>query len=403
MTERPSVPIDYDPFSNEAMADPHPLYKAMRAQGCPHFIEKRNAWALTLYQDLRKASLHSDWLDFTAGQTPAQLMLGEPSPHSFLTMNVPENRKWRALLEPSYSHAGIKAELPRLQTLVGDAFERVRGRETFDVYRDFANRVMCLNAGHNLGLDHETSIAARALIDRVIVDREPGQLGASSPDSQQAAMELGGILHAHVQHMRADPAAGGPHGRLLRDAVVDGERLSDVDLLNTIFSLLVVGSETTPMAVAGTLYYLARHPAQKALVLADRSLAMRAFRETCRYDQPTNMLARRAAKDFELNGAHVKAGENLLFIYASANRDERRFPDADQFDMMRANDSDLSFGVGMHFCLGAGLAQTAARLMLEAMFDAIDDYAVEEDRCHRAFGEHLSGFTQMVIRPRWKG
>ncbi|MCP5395257.1 MAG: cytochrome P450 [Sphingomonadaceae bacterium] len=394
--------IEYDPFSTEAMRDPHPIYRELRAEGCPHFVEKRRAWALTLYDHLRTASLKNEWLDFTPGQTPSQLMLGEKGPHTFMTMNAPENRKWRGILEPFYAAGAVERELPRIRSLIESEFDQLRGRETFDVYRDFANRVMCLNAGYNLGIDRETAIVARDLIDRMILNRVPGQEGASTPDSQQAAGELGGILHQHVQRMRADPAAGGPQGIALRDAEVDGIRLTDEDLLAYLFSLLVVGSETTPMAVAGTLYYLAQHPEQKAMVLADHSLLPKAFRETCRYDQPTNMLARRAAKDFELGGAQVKAGDNLLFLYASANRDESRFEKAENFDINRENKGDMSFGIGAHFCLGAALAQAAAQIMLKSMLHAMEDYEVVEEECERAFGEHLNGYIRMVIRPRWK-
>ncbi|MDD3798497.1 MAG: cytochrome P450 [Novosphingobium sp.] len=394
--------VDYDPFSEEAMRDPHPIYRELRAEGCPHFVENRRAWALTLYDDLKKASLNAKWLDYNHGQTPAQLMLGEPTPHTFMTMNAPDHRKWRGLLEPFYAAAAVDREVPRLKAIVDTELEALRGRETFDAYHEFANQVMCINAGYNLGVPRAQAIHARNLIDRMILNRVPGQVGASTPDSQQAAGELMGLLAEHVQRMRADPEAGGPHGRVLRDAEVDGKRLTDEDLLFYLFSLLVVGSETTPMAVAGTFYYLAKHPGQKAKVLADHGLLKDAFRETCRYDQPTNMLARRAATDFELNGAHVKQGDNLLFIYASANRDDRRFADPDSYDITRENDGDLSFGIGSHFCLGAYLAQTAASLMLNAVFDAVEDYEVVDEACERAYGEHLNGFIRMAIRPRWK-
>lgn len=394
--------IDYDPFSAEAMSDPHPLYKQLRAEGCPHFVERRRAWALARYDDLRTVSLTNKWLDFTPGQTPAQLMLGEPCPHTFMTTNAPENRKWRAVLEPFYAAASVAREVPRLTALIEDEFARLRGQATFDVYGDFANQIMCLNAGYNLGMERDQARAARELIDRIILNRMPGQEGASTPDSQQAAGELAGILQAHIAHMRADPAVGGPHGRALRDAVVDGEQLNDTDLFNYLFSLLVVGSETTPMAVAATLYYLAQNPEQKAKVLADRSLLMPAFREALRFDQPTNMLARRAAMDFELGGANIREGDNLLFLYASANRDEARFADADRFDIDRDNPGDMSFGTGAHFCLGAQLAMTAAQIMLTTMLDAMHDYTVVEKECERAYGEHLNGFIRMVIRPDWK-
>ena len=394
--------VDYDPFSTEAMRDPHPLYDAMRAEGCPHFVKERRAWALTLFDDLKKASLRSNWLDYTAGQTPAQLMLGEPVPHTFMTMNVPYNRKWRSLLEPFYGAGAVRREIPRLTAIIEQELVPLQGQDTFDAYHDFANRVMCINAGYNLGLPRAQAAAARDLIDRMILNRVPGQVGASTPDSQQAAGELMHLLMQHIALMRSDPDAGGPQGRTLRDAEVDGQRLTDEDLLFYIFSLLVVGSETTPMAVAGTLYYLARHPEQKAMVLANHDFLADAFRETLRYDQPTNMLARRAATDFELNGAQVKAGDNLLFVYASANRDANRFPDPEDYDITRTNTGDLSFGMGAHFCLGASLANTAADLMLRAIFERIDDYAVIEDECERAFGEHLNGFIRMPVRPRWK-
>lgn len=393
---------DYDPFSTDAMRDPHPIYKELRAEGCPHFVKERRAWALTLFDDLKKASLCNKWLDFAAGQTPAQLMLGEPVPHTFMTTNVPDNRKWRGLLEPFYGAGAVKREIPRLQAIIADELAPLRQQDTFDVYHAFANQVMCINAGYNLGVPRDMAIQARNLIDRMILNRVPGQVGASTPDSQQAAGELMHLLMQHVAAMRADPQVGGPQGKVLRDAVIDGASLSDQDLLFYLFSLLVVGSETTPMAVAGTMYYLAQNPEQKAMVLANHDLLGAAFRETLRFDQPTNMLARRAAMDFDLNGAEIKAGDNLLFIYASANRDTNRFDDPDRFDITRENSGDLSFGMGAHFCLGASLALTAGDLMLRAIFEQIDDYEVIEEERERAFGEHLNGFIRMVIRPRWK-
>jgi cytochrome P450 len=396
------VTIDYDPFSFEAMQDPHPLYKQLRTIGCPHFVAKRRAWALTCYDDLRTASSNSHWLDFTAGQTPAQVMLNDPAPHTFMTSNVPENRKWRRILEPFYSAGAVAREVPRITALAEREFAPLRGRPKIDVYGDFANQVMCMNAGYYLGMDEGEARKARELIDKIILNRIPGQEGASTPESQQAGQELYGILLAHVGKLRADREAGGPQGRALRDAVVDGKHLDDEGLLGYLFSLLVVGSETTPMSVAATMYHLARNPEQKVRVLEDRSLIPSAFREALRFDQPTNMLARRAATDFELNGCKINKGENLLFIYASANKDERRFGDPERFDIQRDNPGDMSFGFGAHFCLGAQLALKAGRIMLETMLDAMDDWDVVEGDCERAHSEHLNGFTRMVIQPVWK-
>lgn len=394
--------IDYDPFSHEAMRDPADLYKAMRAEGCPHWIQDRQAWALTRFDDLRTASMKNAALDFTFGQTPGQVLLGEPHPHTFMTMNVPESRKWRSLVDPFYTPAAIEAELPELRALVKQEFAGLIGCDSFDFYNEFTNRVMCIIAGQRIGLTRAESVLCRTLIDDILLDRKPGQVGATSEVNQAAATRLGAFLSGHVTEMRRNPVRAGSHGRVLMDAKVDGVRLDDEALLGYLFSLLVVGSETTPMATAGTLYYLAQHPEQKAAVLADHSLARAAFLETCRLDQPTNMLARRARADFDLSGCPVKAGDNLLFIYASANRDESRFDRSDIFDIFRTGPKDISFGAGAHFCLGIHLAVVMAELMLGEFLTHVADYDVVKSGVKRAYGEHLQGFVTMPLRASWK-
>ena len=152
------------------------------------------------------------------------------------------------------------------------------------------------------------------------------------------------------------------------------------------------------MVTAGTVYYLAKHPEQKARVLADRSLIRKAFQETVRFDQPTNMLARRTRKGFNLEGCEIKDGQGLLFIYASANRDAAHFERPDVFDIDRTSQRDLSFGIGGHVCLGVNLAIETGTIMLEELFEALGDYLLEEAGCERSYAEFLSGFTKVPIR-----
>ena len=388
--------VDYDPFSDTAMTDPFPLYRAMRATGCPHFIEARNTWALTRFQDIRKASLNEAALDYSHGQTPGQLLLGEPCPTTFMTMNGTDHRKWRAVVAPFYTADAAEADAPRLRAVARAVLEPLRAHGTLDVYRDYANRVMCRNAGFNLGLSDEASEMCRGLIDEMM-HREKDQIGASSERNQAAAGQHFGYLAGFVAALRAAPDRAVRVTRVLMDAEVDGVRLSDQELVFYLFSLLVTGSETTPMAVAATIYYLALHPAQKEAVLADRSLIPRAFAETLRFNQPTNMLARRARQDFELGGQQIKAGQNLLFIYAAANRDEERFQDAERFDIHREARPDLSFGVGGHVCLGLHLGPVAGRAMLEELLEAVGDYTLLEQDCRKGYGEFLSGFIRVPI------
>ena len=133
-------------------------------------------------------------------------------------------------------------------------------------------------------------------------------------------------------------------------------------------------------------------------MLADNSLIPRLYFETCRYDQPTNMLCRRAVNDFELGGQQIRAGQNLLYIYASANRDEVEFENPDQFDIFREYQRDLTYGAGGHKCLGMHLATMGAGIILQELFNGIRDYELLQDQCVRAYGEHLSGFMRVPIR-----
>jgi cytochrome P450 len=271
-----------------------------------------------------------------------------------------------------------------------------------DVYTEFANRVMVLNAGYNLGFPEEDAIWVRERIDDMM-HREPTQVGAVSQRNQEGAGQLFGYLANFVRRLRTDPELALRDTKKLIEAEVDGERLSDDGLIGNLFSLLVTGSETTPMAVAGTLYYLAKHPVQKQAVLADPKLVIPAFRETLRLDQPTHMLARSVRADFELGGRQIKAGQKLLMIYAAANRDESRFERAHEYDLNRyvgqgAVGRDLSFGAGPHFCLGAHLGLMAGVIMVRELLAAVGDYELVESGCRRAYGEFLAGFTKVPIK-----
>lgn len=394
------MPVDYDPYSDAAMRNPAELYRQMRAEGAPHYIEKYNAWALTRFEDVWAAStVHEKNLDYGFGQTPGQLLLGEPAPPTFMTMNAPEHRQWRALVRKDYTPEGVKAQHARLRALIREILDPLLARGEMDVYGDLANRILCINAGYNLGLHRDDAETVRALIDDML-HREPGQVGMVSPRNQAAAQQLFGHLFQHVGQLRADPSRADMHAKIFLEAEIDGRRLSDEEVVAYLFSLLVTGSETTPMATAGAFYYLARNPEQKRQLLADPSLAMKAFLETCRFDQPTNMLARRARADFNLGDTEIKAGQNLLFIYASANRDEAEFDRPDVYDMHRVVKRDLNFGAGGHKCLGMHLAMAVGVMIIEELAKAIDDYELDEAACQRAYGEHLQGFLRVPIRFR---
>lgn len=390
--------IAYDPFSDEAMADATHLYKAMREEGRPHFVEKYNAWALTRFEEVKAASLKEKNLDFTSGQTPGQLMLHEPAIESFATKNGQEHRKWRGLIAGDFTVEAVAAQKPRYRELARGLWDKLKHNQEVDVYKDLANRFFCINSGYKLGLPAEEAEHYRALIDDLL-HREPGQVGAVSERNQKAFGELAQLLGGYVQKLRQDPSLASGYTKIYMEAEIGGKRLSDHELLMYLITLLILGSETTPMVIAALFYHLDKNPDQKRRVLADHSLIRRAFAEAGRFRQPTNMLARRVAADFVLGGEEIKAGQNLLFVYASANRDAQRFKDPDKFDIFREDaEPNLTFGIGAHMCLGKHVATEAAVIIVEEILKDIEDYSIIDERVVLAYGEHLAGFIGMPIR-----
>jgi len=390
--------VDYDPFSHEAMKDPYPLYKAMRAEGKPHFIEKYNSWAFCRFQDVWDASTEEKNITFTTGQTPGQVLLGEMIPKTFMTMDAPEHRKWRGLIRETYTPEGAQKEAGRIRTMVREMLEPLLAKGEMDVYSEFANRVTTINGGYNLGLPSEDAEKWRSLIDDMLW-RDEGQVGGGSEKNNAAAGELFGYLAAKVAELREHPDSAVRHAAAYLHADIDGKTLNDEELTYYLFSLLVVGSETTPFTVGGTLYHLAKNPEQKAEVLADLNLLKKAFLETARLEQPTNMLARTAKSDFEINGAQIKEGQGLLFIYASAERDEEEYENPDVYNMHRQPTArSLMFGRGGHKCLGMHVGILMGITILEELLKAIGDYELVEDKCERLYGEHLSGWGRVTIK-----
>jgi cytochrome P450 len=391
--------VDYDPFSHEAMKDPYPLYAAMRAEGKPHFIEKYNAWALCRFEDVWEASRIQDGnITFTAGQTPGQVILGEMIPRTFMTMDAPDHRAWRSLIRDAYTPEGVAKEADRIRSMVRELLEPLLAKGEMDVYAEFANRVTTINGGYNLGLPSEDAEKWRSLIDDMLY-RDEGQVGGGSDRNNAAAGELFGYLAAKVGELRAHPDQAVRHAAAYLHADIEGKTLDDEELTFYLFSLLVVGSETTPITVAGTLYHLAKNPQQKQEVLANLDLLKQAFLETARFEQPTNMLARKAKQDFELNGTQIKEGQPLLYIYASAERDEEEYENPEVYDFHRQpTKRSLMFGHGGHKCLGMHLGVLMGVTILEELLKAIGDYELVEDQCERLYGEHLSGWGKVTIR-----
>jgi len=395
--------VDYDPYSHEAMTDPRPLYAQLRAEDPVHYLERYNTWALATFEPVWQVCLDTANFTCTRGQTPNQVMLGEPTGHTFPELDPPEHRSRRRVLAGDYTREMAPAdeqvarELARriLDPLVAAA--REAGEGTMDVYRDYAIRVTARVAARKAGVPEDEAEELRHRMDDMFA-REPGQRG-SSEANLRAIGDVFAYLAELIASARREPASARGHLATMLAVEPDGAPLTDEEIAAELHTIMVTASETTELAVAGTVYYLSRDRVQLDQVLADRSLVPWAFAETVRYDHPTNMLCRSVrAEAVDVGGKTLRYGQGVLLLWGSANCDEAVFPDADRYDVHRRPERTLLFGHGQHKCLGEHLAMRVGSAILDELLARVADYEVDDAGCGRLYGEFLKGYNRMPIR-----
>ena len=283
-----------------------------------------------------------------------------------------------------------------MRELAQQAVAQVAGRGECDAVADLGGWLSVRVASTILGLPLEDADQVLEWVNTYF-EREPGQRGSTQrgiESSKDFAVWLYGVSKRARQQ-------GAPPGSVLEKLLAEeigGERLDDRRIAAHLHMMAIGGTETFPKVFSALLHRLWQHPAQRAQVAADVKLAPDAFQETLRYDMPTQMLGRTVAQDLELHGQKLRAGSGICFLWASANRDEREFPDPDRFDIARRAPRILSFGTGAHMCLGAHAARLEGRLLLEELLKVAPEYAVDEGGVQRLRSEFFRGFARLPIR-----
>jgi hypothetical protein len=233
----------------------------------------------------------------------------------------------------------------------------------------------------------------RRLAD-LVLHRDEGVLDVP-PSGMQAALELAAYYTEMVRdrrnHSRDDLTSE------LLDAEVDGDRLTDDEVIAFLFLMVVAGNETTTKLLGNALYWAWRNPDERAKPFGDPARVPDWVEETLRFDGSTQMVLRVTRTAVEAGGVEIPAGERVLLLIGSANRDERVFPGADVFDLERDTQKMVSFGNGRHFCMGAPLARLEARVALEELVRRVRAYEIDESGAERVHSVNVRGFASLPI------
>jgi cytochrome P450 len=359
--------ITYNPLLPAVRRDPYPTYRALRMADPVHRSLLMDTWVLTRYDDvsllLRDQRLSAErerWKGFQAldGQAPVA---------SMLVVDPPHHTRLRALVSRAFTPRTVERLRARIEAFVNDALDLAESRGGLELIGELAYPLPVTVIAEMLGVPPADWPRFRAWSRALVAALDPlSAREAGVAAAVLAAREaLGRYLSEIVALRRAEPAEDLITALLLLDD--SGEGLTHLELVVMANLLLVAGHETTVNLIGNGVLALLRHPEQLASLRERPELIRLAVEELLRFDSPVQLTARVALEPFELGGREIQAGDMLIALLGSANRDGAQFSDPDRLDLGREPNAHLSFGRGIHFCLGAPLARLEAQVAIGAL------------------------------------
>jgi cytochrome P450 len=316
---------------------------------------------------------------------------------SFLAMDAPEQMRLRRLVSKGFTPRRVLELEPQIRRITGrylDALLPERGQVDFDWIAALAGKVPMDVISEMLGVPPADRDEVRRLAD-LLVHREHG-LRDVPPAGIEASMQLFEYYREHVAQRHRNPTDDLTSALL--DAEIEGDRMTDDEVIAFLFLMVVAGNETTTKLLGNAVYHLAAHPQWRERVFAGQVPVDAWIEETLRYDTSTQLVARLVVEDVTLHGVTAPAGAKLLFALGSANRDDAVFPDPDTYDLDRPKEQlaqIMSFGGGRHFCLGSNLARLEARVVLGEIVRRARRIDVDHAGCVRFYSANVRGFAQV--------
>ena len=394
-TEKPLL----DPYDYDFHEDPYPYYKRLRDDAPLYRNEELKFWALSRHRDVLQGFRNSTTLSNRDGVSLDPVSRG---PHasktmSFLAMDDPAHLRLRTLVSKGFTPRRIRELEPRVTELAVQHLDVVLEKAnagTVDYVAEFAGKLPMDVISELMGVPLEDRDRIRAMADGVM-HREDGVT-----DVPASAIEASINLIVYYQQMIAERRKKPTEDltSALLAAEIDGDRLTDEEILGFMFLMVIAGNETTTKLLANAAFWGHKNPDQLTPVYADLSRVPLWVEETLRYDTSSQLLARTVSGELTLYDTTIPEGDVVLLLPGSGHRDERVFDNPDDYVIGREiGPRLLSFGSGAHFCLGAHLARMEARVALTELFKRIRGYEVDEANAVRVHSSNVRGFAHLPI------
>ena len=377
-------------LSPEFYVDPHPLFSWMRDHAPVYWDDGVGIWGITRYADVMTVA--KDWRTFCSGKGSRP----ESSVPSMINRDPPEHILRRRIVSAGFTPRRVEDHEPFLRRKVGELLDAVADAGTCDFVRDIATPLPMLMIGELMGLpesDYERLLHWSDLF-ATGGDEVREQVGPAVVEYAEYIMEIIGTRRGSDAEDLVS---------LTVNAEIDGQRLSDADLIHETMLILVGGDETTRHVISGGLEALLANPDQLEALRRDPSLVHGAIEEMLRWVTPIQNMNRTATRDVELGGQQIREGDRMLLLYPSANRDAEVFEDPFHFDIRRSPNDHVAFGgYGRHHCLGAQLARLELRVLFEAVLERWDEIEIVplDGGLPRRRGNFVLGLESMPVRFR---
>ncbi|MFI0452671.1 cytochrome P450 [Actinomadura sp. 6N118] len=358
----------YDPFDPGFQADPYPAYRRLRDDDPVHRHGDPPFWALSRFADIWAAVRDPATFSSAQGLTfyPDEIGTLGLAP-TMVMLDPPRHTRLRRLISHGFTPRRISALEDLLREFVrsrlDDMERKAADNEPVDLHRDFSSPLPTFALAHLLGVP----AADRTRFDPWVATLTTLQDDGFRGGAVEAVAEMFAYFSDVVAARRADPTDDLISA--LTRAEIDGERLSDWDILGFCFVMVAGGNDTTGNLISHGVALLDGHHAQREKLVADPSLIANALLEFLRLEGSVQALARTTTRPVTLHGVEIPAGEKVMMLYGAANRDEREFgPTAGTLDITREIPRHLGFATGVHFCIGSHLAKLQARIALEELY-----------------------------------
>jgi cytochrome P450 len=396
VTTTNSSDVYYDTYDVGINADPYPVYKRLREEAPVYYNDKHDFFAVSHFADVEKGLLDAQtYISGKGGIIELIKADMEMPPGVIIFEDPPTHTIHRRLLSRAFTPRRVAELEPKIREFCAQSLDPLVGANRFDFIADLGAQMPMRVISMLLGIPESDQEAVRDHVD--------ANLRTEAGEPMQVSENfVTGAMFADYVDWRAEHPSDDIMTELLNVEFTDQtdtvRKLTRNELLTYLEVVAGAGNETTTRLIGWTAKVLADHPDQRAELVADPSLIPNAIEEILRYESPAPHVGRCVAKqDLVVHGTEVPAGSVMLFLLGSANRDDRRFPDGDTFDIHRKDGRHLTFGNGIHLCMGAALARMEGVIALEEVLARIPEWDVDMDNARLSPTSTVRGWETLPV------